>query len=73
MSFYVLYVMLTLLNNIQFNTIETEVFRNSQIFYPEQAKFNHLDKFLLQKLYSDDFEDQFKDLYVCQLSLALCE
>lgn len=30
-------------------------------FIPEQAKFNKLDKFLLQKLYSDDFEDQFKD------------
>lgn len=29
-------------------------------FVPDQAKFNNLDKFLLQKLYSDDFIDQFK-------------
>ncbi|AOW08907.1 sensor histidine kinase [Flavobacterium gilvum] len=27
---------------------------------PEQTKFNEQDKFLLQKLYSDDFIDQFK-------------
>lgn len=30
-------------------------------YVPDQAKFNQLDKFLLQKLYSDDFIDQFKD------------
>lgn len=30
-------------------------------FLPEQARFNKLDKFLLQKLYSDNFIDQFKD------------
>jgi sensor histidine kinase YesM len=30
-------------------------------FVPDQAKFNELDKFLLQKLYSDDFIEQFKD------------
>lgn len=34
---------------------------NTPSYVPEQAKFNELDKFLLQKLYSDDFEDQFKD------------
>lgn len=30
-------------------------------YVPDQAKFNQFDKFLLQKLYSDDFIDQFKD------------
>ena len=30
-------------------------------FLPDEARFNKLDKFLLQKLYSDDFIDQFKD------------
>lgn len=30
-------------------------------YVPDQAKFNELDRFLLQKLYSDDFIDQFKD------------
>nr|WP_315151591.1 histidine kinase [uncultured Flavobacterium sp.] len=30
-------------------------------FVPDHSKFNELDKFLLQKLYSDDFIDQFKD------------
>lgn len=29
-------------------------------FVPDHSKFNELDKFLLQKLYSDDFIDQFK-------------
>jgi two-component system LytT family sensor kinase len=30
-------------------------------YVPDQARFNELDKFLLQKLYSDDFIGQFKD------------
>jgi two-component system, LytTR family, sensor kinase len=30
-------------------------------YVPDQAKLNQLDKFLLQKLYSDDFIDQFKN------------
>lgn len=30
-------------------------------YVPDQAKFNQFDKFLLQKLYSDDFIGQFKD------------
>ena len=30
-------------------------------YVPDQAKFNQFDKFLLQKLYSDNFIDQFKD------------
>ncbi len=34
---------------------------NSPDYVPDQARFNELDKFLLQKLYSDDFIDQFKD------------
>lgn len=34
---------------------------NTPDFVPDQAQFNELDKFLLQKLYSDDFVDQFKD------------
>lgn len=29
-------------------------------FLPDESRFNQLDKFLLQKLYSDDFIDQFK-------------
>ncbi|MGQ7946067.1 sensor histidine kinase [Flavobacterium sp. WC2509] len=35
------------------------VFETSN-FDPDRADFNELDKFLLQKLYSDDFIDQFK-------------
>lgn len=34
---------------------------NTPDFIPDQAQFNELDKFLLQKLYSDDFIDEFKD------------
>lgn len=30
-------------------------------YVPDQARFNELDKFLLQKLYSDNFIDQFKE------------
>jgi two-component system, LytTR family, sensor kinase len=34
---------------------------NTAIHKPENSKFTDVDKFLLQKLYSDDFIDQFKD------------
>lgn len=47
-----------------YTTIEngsSETIFNSNSHKPENSKFTDADKFLLQKLYSDDFIDQFKD------------
>lgn len=46
-------------NIAEYNNFQT-IF-NTALHKPENSKFTDVDKFLLQKLYSDDFIEQFKD------------